>query len=104
VLNGIWYCLPCQRIQQLELKEPFYVHNGSNGPSHITKPTRTSRVAVRKQLHRIREIMAEFFAANVIDLNPWTIIRSEPTSTREVRYRVDAVVSTDHPDWRGVTW
>jgi hypothetical protein len=81
----------------------FYVHHGSNAPGHIVKPARSSRVAVRKQLQRIREVMADFFAANGIDLDPWAIIRSEPTSTREVKYRVDAVVTWDHPEWRGVT-
>ena len=85
------------------LAEPFYAHHGSNGASHVAKTARTSRVAVRKQLQRIREVMADFFAGNRIDLDPLDIIRTESTSTREVKYRVDAAVTWDHPDWHGVT-
>lgn len=84
------------------LRMPFYIHHGSNSPSHRSKPARTSRTAVRKQVQRIRAILAEFFAANRIALDPFQIILTESTSTLEVKYRLSALVSWDHPEWHGL--
>jgi hypothetical protein len=83
------------------LTEPFYAHHGSNGPRHVAKPARTGRVAVRKQIQRVREVMTDFFSENEIDLDPYDIIRTEPTSTLEVKYRVHAAITWDHPEWNG---
>jgi hypothetical protein len=76
--------------------ELFYVHHGSNSPSGGLVPPRTQRTAVRKQVERIRERLGEFFEDNGTDLDPWELLRSELTSSNEVRYWIDAVVRTEH--------
>jgi hypothetical protein len=57
---------------------------------------RSTRTAVRKQISRIRAILASLFAIRYIDLDPASILRSEPTSTNEVRYSLNADVVIEH--------
>jgi hypothetical protein len=57
---------------------------------------RSTRTAVRKQVSRIRAILAGFFAYYRIDLDPANILRSEPTSSNEVQYSLNADVVIEH--------
>ena len=44
-------------------------------------------------MERIRRIMAELFEEEHLTLDPNEILRSEPTSTRQIRYSIRAVVT-----------
>jgi hypothetical protein len=76
--------------------ELFYLHHGSNTRGGAVLRARTSRTAVRQQVKRIRENFAQCFRQAGIDLDPVTIIRSQVTSTREVKYQVEADVTWEH--------
>jgi len=91
-----WIAQDAQRISaQLQL-DPFVVSHGSNAPGSHVRPARTSRTAVRKQIERIREQLDALFAEEGIPLRARDIIRSEESSTRLVRYRINADVSWEH--------
>ena len=51
---------------------------------------------MRLQISRIRAIVAALIAREGIDLDAQDIIRSEETSTRAVRYEIDAEVNWEH--------
>jgi hypothetical protein len=79
--------LSAQEIEDRLNTELFYVRLAR---------TRSTRTAVRKQISRIRAILADFFAYKHIDLNAADVLRSEPTSTNEVRYMLFADVVIEH--------
>jgi hypothetical protein len=79
--------LNAQQIQERLNNELFYVHLAR---------TRSSRTAVRQQVRRIRDCMAQCFAKADLDIDPEDVLRSEPTSTREKTYRLVANVSWEH--------
>jgi len=74
----------------------FYLQHASNAPSRTAVPPRTTRTAVPKQIERIREQLGLFFKTEKIQLDPKGLLRSLPTSSREVRYSVDAIVRIEH--------
>lgn len=74
----------------------YYAHHGLNSPGARLVRPRTTRTAVLKQFQRIRERLDEFFQKEQIDLDAWEILRSEATSSNEVRYWIDAVVRIEH--------
>jgi hypothetical protein len=76
--------------------DPFAIEHGSNAPGHRVRASRTSRVAVRLQVSRIRAVLAALIAVERLDLNAEDILRSEETSTRVVRYKIDADVNWEH--------
>ncbi len=76
--------------------ELFYLHHGSNARGAAVVRARTSRTAVRQQIKRIRAILAKCFSDANLDFDPAAIIRSHATSTREVRYQVEANVTWEH--------
>jgi len=91
-----WIAQDAQRISaQLQL-DPFVVFHGSNAPGNSVRPARTSRTAVRKQIQRIREQLDALFAEDGLPLRAKDIIRSEESSTRLVRYRINADVTWEH--------
>ncbi|MHB1865542.1 MAG: hypothetical protein ACYCPS_05310 [Candidatus Saccharimonadales bacterium] len=83
--NGI--SLNAQQIQERLNNELFYVQL-----THV----RSSRTAVRQQVRRIRVCMAECFAEAHLDIDAETVLRSEPTSTNEKKYRLHANVIVEH--------
>jgi len=83
--NGI--SLNAEQIQERLQSELFYIHMAR---------ARSSRTAVRQQVHRIRACMAQCFAEAHLDIDPEDVLRSEPTSTREKTYRLVANVSWEH--------
>jgi hypothetical protein len=83
--NGI--SLNAEQIQERLNSELFYVHLAR---------ARSSRTAVRQQVRRIRDCMAQCFAKADLDIDPEEVLRSEPTSTNEVKYRLHADVSWEH--------
>ena len=80
---------------QLQL-DPFTTDHGSNAPGHRVRSARTSRVAVRLQVSRIRGVLTALFAEHELDLLAEEIIRSEATSTRAVTYKLDTDVRWEH--------
>jgi hypothetical protein len=83
--NGI--SLNAQQIQERLNSELFYIHLAR---------TQSSRTAIRQQVRRIRACMAQCFTEAHLDINPEDVLRSEPTSTREIKYRLVANVSWEH--------
>jgi len=79
--------LSAQQIEDLLNSELFYVQLAR---------ARSTRTAVRKQVSRIRAILSDYFAYKHVDLDPANILRSEPTSTNEVRYLLAAEVVIEH--------
>lgn len=76
--------------------DPLVIYHGTNAPGHVGRPARTNRTAVRQQIKRIREALALLFEEEGLDLDAWDIVRSEESSTRVVRYRINADVSWVH--------
>ncbi len=76
--------------------ELFYIHHGSNARGGAVVRAQTSRTAVRQQVKRIRASLAECFRTVNLGLDPATIIRSNSTSTREVKYQIEANVTWEH--------
>jgi hypothetical protein len=84
------------RISSQMQLDPFTTDHGSNAPGHQVRSARTSRVAVRLQVSRIRRAIAVLIAEEGLDLIAEDILRSEETSTRAVRYKIDADVTWEH--------
>lgn len=76
--------------------DPFVLQHGTNAPGHKVRPARTSRVAVRQQVKRVRDVLQKLIDDEGLGLNASNIICSEETSTRSVRYRINADVSWIH--------
>ena len=91
-----WIALDASAIATRLRTDLFAVHHGSNAPGHLRKPARTSRTAVRKQIERIRQVLAKLIVKENLHLDASNIIRSEETSTRAKRYRINADVSFEH--------
>jgi len=87
-----WHCAGIgQSAAEIEAglnEELFYVHHASAAKRRSTVLARSSRTNVRKQAERIRIVMADLFTREHLPLNPKEILRSQPTSTREVRYSI----------------
>jgi hypothetical protein len=79
--------LNAEQIQERLNSDLFYIHLAR---------VRSSRTAIRQQVRRIRESMAKCFAKADLDLDPDDILRSEPTSSNEVRYSIHADVVIEH--------
>jgi hypothetical protein len=79
--------MSAQEIEERLNTELFYVQ---------LSRARSTRTAVRKQVSRIRAILSEFFDYQYIDLDADNILRSEPTSTNEVRYSLFTEVVIEH--------
>jgi hypothetical protein len=76
--------------------DPFVLQHGTNAPGHDVRPARTSRVAVRQQVKRSRDVLQKLIDDEGLDLDASSIICSEETSTRSVRYHINADVSWIH--------
>ena len=76
----------------------FYTLHGTNAHGHNAKPARISRGYVRKLVERIRKALKEFFEEEGLNLDPWEIIRSRETSTRETKYLLVATVTWEDED------
>ena len=76
--------------------DPFVLQHATNVHGHNVRSARTSRVAVRQQVKRIRVVLQKLIDDEGLDLDASSIIRSEETSTRSVRYRIDTDVSWIH--------
>jgi hypothetical protein len=76
--------------------ELFYLHHGSNARGGTVVNARSSRTAVRKQVERVRAVMAELFEMKHLPLCAEDIICSQPTSTREVKYQIRAKIVFEH--------
>jgi hypothetical protein len=74
----------------------FYAHHASNSPGRSVVRPRTTRPAVRKQVERIRERLRISFEENLLPFDPELILRSELTSSNEVRYWIDADIHVEH--------
>lgn len=91
-----WIAMDASTIAPRLRTDFFVIHHGSNAPGHHVKSARTSRTAVRKQVERIRAVLTRLIADKGLDLNALKILRSEVSSTRSVRYRINADVSFEH--------
>jgi len=76
--------------------ELFYIHHTSNAKGEAAGRARSSRTAIRKQVERIRDCIKECLTEAHIDLDPKDVLRSERTSSNEVRYSVHASVTWEH--------
>jgi hypothetical protein len=89
-----WHCAgKGQSAAEIEAglnEELFYVHHASAAKRRSTVLARSSRTNVRKQVERIRNVMEDLFRSEYLPLNAKEILRSEPTSTREVKYSIRA--------------
>lgn len=81
---------PCDDQQR------FYSYHSANSPSRTMLHPRSTRTAIRKQIQRIREELARRFDQEDLPLIPKHIVRSEQTSSTEVRYWVDACIEFEH--------
>lgn len=93
-----WHCAGGigQSASEIEAglnEQLFYVHHGSSAKRGRTVIARSSRTSIRKQVERIRGILAELFAEELLPFDPYKILHSEPTSTREIRYSIRADVT-----------
>jgi hypothetical protein len=79
--------------------DPFVLQHGTNAPCNLPRPARTSPTAVRQQIKRSREVLTDLIEQEGLDLNAWDIICSVESSTRMVRYRINAQVTWKH--WSG---
>jgi hypothetical protein len=91
--------LDAQAIANKMQTDPFVLQYSANAPCFIARPARTSRTAVRQQIKRIRDVLAELIENEGLGIDAWDIISSVETSTRAVRYRINAKVSWKH--WTG---
>ena len=80
-------------------EDPFIRQHATNAPGCHERPARTSRTAVRQQIRRMRDVLAQLIKEEGLDLDAWEIIRSEETSTRVVKYRITIDVVWEH--WSG---
>jgi hypothetical protein len=91
-----WHCAGIgQSAAEIEAglnEQLFYVHHASAAKRRSTVLARSSRTNIRKQAERIRGVMNDLFREEFLPLDPKDILRSEPTSTREVRYSIRANV------------
>ncbi len=94
-----WIAQDAWRIAAQMQLDPFVVQHGTNAPGHHVRAAHTSRTAVKQQIKRIRDTLQKLFDEEGLDLDPSSIIRSEETSTRSVRYRLVADVIFWH--WPG---
>jgi hypothetical protein len=92
-----WIAQDAWRIAAQMQLDPFVIQHASNAPGGHVRAARTSRTAVRQQIKRVRAVLQKLFDEEGLDLNATDIIRSEETSTRSVRYRINA-------DLRWVHW
>ena len=81
------------------LEDPFVQQHGWNAPCNMPRPARTSRTAVRQQIKRSREVLTDLIEREGLNLDAKEIIRSVESSTRTVRYQINAKVSWKH--WTG---
>jgi hypothetical protein len=91
-----WIAMDASTIAIRMRTDLFVLHHGSNAPGHQVKPSRSSRTAIRQQVRRIRAVIAKVIADEKLDLDAFSILRSEETSTRSKRYRITADVSYEH--------
>jgi hypothetical protein len=87
-----WIAQDAWRIAAQMQLDPFVIQHASNGPGGHVRVARSSRAAVRQQIKRIRTVLQKLFDEEGLDLKASDIIRSEETSTRSVRYRINADV------------
>jgi hypothetical protein len=76
--------------------ESFYVHHASNATDRTELCPRSSRTAVKQQIMRLRQALAKCFAEAHLRLDPTEVLRSEMTSSNEVKYRIHANVGWEH--------
>jgi hypothetical protein len=79
--------------------DPFVEQHGWNAPCNMPRPAHTSRTAVRQQIKRCREVLADLIEREELNLDEREIICSVKSSTRTVRYQINATVSWKH--WPG---
>jgi hypothetical protein len=79
--------------------DPFVLQHGANAPCNLPRPARTSPTAVRQQIRRIRKVLADLIEEQSLDLDARDIICSVESSTRMVRYSINAKVTWKH--WSG---
>jgi hypothetical protein len=96
-----WHCAGGigQSASEIEAglnEQLFYVHHASTANRRGAVSARSSRTSVRKQVERIRGIMAELFENECLPLDPLEILHSDPTSTREIRYSIRADVAWEN--------
>lgn len=91
-----WIAQDAWRISAQMQLDPFVIQHASNAPGAHVRIARTSRTAVRQQIKRIRDFLQKLFDEEGLDLNASDVIRSEETSTRSVRYRLNADVTWVH--------
>jgi len=96
-----WHCAGGigQSASEIEAglnEQLFYVHHASTAKRRGTVIARSSRTSIRKQVERIRRTMRELFEEEHLPLDPIQIIRSSPTSTREIRYSICAEVAWEN--------
>jgi hypothetical protein len=93
-----WHCATGigQSASEIEAglnEQLFYVHHASSAKRRSKVIARSSRTSIRKQVERIRRVMAELFGKEDLPFDPDEVLYSEPTSTREIRYSIRAVVA-----------
>jgi hypothetical protein len=91
-----WIAQDAWRIAAQIQLDPFAIQHASNAPGANVRMARTSRTAVRQQIKRIRGVLQQLFDDEGLELRASDIIRSEETSTRSVRYRLNANVTWVH--------
>ena len=88
--------LDAQGIVSKMREDPFVLQHAHNAPCNMRRSARSSRTAVRMQIMRVRRILDELLWSAGIDIKASTILRSINSSTRVVRYFVDAEVEWVH--------
>lgn len=91
-----WIALDAWQIAAKMADDPFVQQHGMNAMGDHGRPARTSRTAVRQQIKRIRDVLAELIRREGLPLNAADIIRSEVTSTRVTGYRIAVDVGWKH--------
>jgi hypothetical protein len=81
--------------------DPFYCNHGANARGDAKFVRKISRSGVKEFVHRIRIALALAFREANMNVNPAAVLRTEPTMTNEVTYRLKGVcewVHVNRPD------
>ena len=75
---------------------PFYQQHAMNVRGSAHRHLRLSRASAKQQVLRIRQLFENLFDEEGISLSPFAVLVSEPTDTRETRYKLKVAAIWRH--------
>jgi len=80
--------------------DPFYYKHGANAATHVRLTRKISRSSVKVYIERLRTALLQAFRNAQIQIDPFSVLVSEETSSNETGYRLRARfewIHIDHP-------